>query len=145
VVDASHLPLTASENVVVVRPRPEFRHASSYLAQYLRSPRALELLRAEGLTAHVTSAILRRLPVPLPDPALLEAHADLRQTIAELDAWRLEAEAAAESLFYEESPTAARQRLLGARLVRQRVQAASLLDDLGWRVRTRFPFPVARR
>jgi hypothetical protein len=145
VVDASHLPLAASENVVVVRPRPEFRHASSYLAQYLRSPRALELLRAEGLTTDVTSAILRRLVIPLPDPALLEAHADLRQTIAELDAWRLEAEAAAESLFYEESPTAARQRLLGARLVRQRVQAASLLDELGWRVRTRFPFPVARR
>jgi hypothetical protein len=145
VVEASQLPMVASERVLVVRPHSEFRHASDYLAQYLRSPRAWELLRAEGLTMHLTSLKLGRLVVPLPDAALLEAHADLRQTIEVLDAWRQEADVAAESLFYEGSPEAARERLLAARLVRQRVQAAGLLDDLGWQVRTRFPFPVARR
>lgn len=57
-----------------------------------------------------------------------------------------EADSLLASVFLDRTAAAARSRIIASgRGLRLRVEAASLLDDLGHTVRTRFPYPVASR
>ncbi|MFF7249825.1 restriction endonuclease [Embleya sp. NPDC008237] len=60
--------------------------------------------------------------------------------------WQEEADELLRSVFLDPSAAEARERITGSgRTLRLRVEAASLLDDFGYTVRTRFPYPVALR
>lgn len=141
------LPLVAGPHVLVLRPRAQVAPRSrSFVAAFLRSARAVELLRAETTGVHVNRAQLRRLEVPLPDETLSAALEELDTTVQQFERWRREAEALSRSVFNEGRVEDARVHLLRhSEIVRQRAQAAALIDDLGFRIRTRYPYPVAYR
>src|SRR5205814_4952476 len=128
--------------VLVLRPRGEFGvDAQAFVVAFLRSARAIELLRAEGATAHVGARHVLDLEVPVPDAALSAALRDLDETAQLFDRWRREAEALTRSVFNEGSADEARLRVLqSGEVVRQRAQAAALMDDAGYRIRSRYPY-----
>lgn len=141
------LPLAAGPHVLALRPTPQFVEESRpFVVAFLRSARAVELLRAEGATSHVGARHLLDLEVPVPDAALSAALRDLEETAQQFDRWRKEAEALTRSVFNEGSADEARLRVLqSGEVVRQRAQAAALMDDAGYRIRSRYPYPIAYR
>jgi hypothetical protein len=146
VLDAD-LPAAANSNVAVLRPRPALDPPQRILiVQYLRSPLARELIAVDG---GVTIALdtFRRLPLPQPDEALSTALTDLAEALRGFESWRAEAEAVLQTAFPDnEGFKAARARLVKhGRISRLRLEAASNLDDHGYVVRTRFPYPIAYR
>lgn len=146
VVDAD-LPAAANSNVAVLRSLPVVDPPQRILIlQYLRSPLARELIAADG-TATITLDTLRELPIPQPDEALSTALTDLAEALRGFESWRAEAEAVLQTAFPDnEGFQAARARLVKhGRTSRLRLEAASNLDDHGYMVRTRFPYPVAYR
>lgn len=145
-VNAEDLPMVAGPHVLVVRPNAEFGAGTlSFLADYLASPRAAMLLRHESTGGPVlTPKQLGQLPVPMPDQSLLSALADLRATETQLRSWALDAAAAKAAVLGEHAQDAGLLELHSiGQLLRQRVTAAQQLDDLSYRVRRLFPFPVA--
>lgn len=142
------LPLIANQTVVVLRFKPTVRSAQrSLILQYLRSPLAREVLGSLAPGVHVTVSALRELPMPQPDEALSAALDDLTNAVRNFEVWRLEAEDVLRSAFpRDEDFKAGRVRLVNhGRTSRLRVEAAANLDDYGYIVRTRFPYPVAYR
>jgi hypothetical protein len=89
---------------------------------------------------------LQELHLPQPDQALSAALNDLAEAAERFEAWHSAAEALLQSVFLDDSAKAARARIVeSGRTLRLRKEAASLLDDNGYIVRTRFPYPVAYR
>ncbi|MEV4315167.1 hypothetical protein [Actinocrispum sp. NPDC049592] len=145
---SADLPAVAAYNVAVLRPRPFMDPPQRLLIlQYLRSPLASELLAATESGVRITLQGLRELSLPQPDEALSAALADLADAARSFEAWRAEAEAVLQSAFPDnEGFEAARARLVDrGRTSRLRLEAASNLNDHGYIVRTRFPYPVAYR
>lgn len=144
----SDLPAAAaSQSVAVLRPKPNLDAAQRVLTiPYLRSRLAHDLLFSTG-AARISVAALRALPLPQPDEALSVAVTDLAEAMRSFEAWRAEAETVLQSAFPDnEAFAAARTRLVEhGRLSRLRQEAAANLDDQGYIVRTRFPYPVAYR
>ncbi|MFG3476090.1 hypothetical protein ACGF3K_12580 [Streptomyces sp. NPDC047980] len=139
------LPAAASEQVVVLRPiKPLSRPQARLITMFLRTPLALTL--AGPRLATTTMAALSALPVPQPDEALTKALDELTAAKQQFKRWGQEADAVIESVFLEKTAARARARVIDSgRALRLRVEAASLLDDLGHSVRTRFPYPIAYR
>jgi hypothetical protein len=82
----------------------------------------------------------------LPDEALGAALDHVMQAGERLEGWRREADELLRSVFLDDSAAAARARVVTAgRKLRLRADAASQVDDFGYMVRTRFPYPVALR
>ncbi|MEU6071065.1 restriction endonuclease [Streptomyces sp. NPDC047082] len=127
------LPAAASDNVVVLRPaKPLSRPQVRLITMFLRTPLALTL--AGPRLANTTMEALFKLPVPQPDEALTKALDELTAAKQQFN------------VFLEKTAARARARVIDSgRALRLRVEAASLLDDLGHSVRTRFPYPVAYR
>ena len=146
-VEASHLPLVADTRVHVLRPNPKLSpEQHDVLVAYLRSRACLRTLRAEGIGLHVDRAKLLDLRVPSVDEDLELALQSLNEAVAQLDAWRQDAEDARDHLFDFEGVADARLHVLSVgRNVRQRVAAAALADDVAHRLRTRLPHPLAFR
>ncbi|MET8046833.1 hypothetical protein ABZU75_04465 [Streptosporangium sp. NPDC005286] len=144
-VNISDLPAAASDMVIVLRPRTVLTSRQiEFATMFLRTPLARTLAGVTGL--HVRRSALAKLPIPQPDQDLAEALDDLTLAKEHLESWRAEAENLLQSVFLDETPAAARARVIeSGRALRLKVEAASLLDDLGYTVRTRFPYPIAAR
>ncbi|WP_460309014.1 hypothetical protein [Actinocorallia aurea] len=85
--------------------------------------------------------------LPAADTALSAALDELDTARRQLDIWGAEAANLAETVFDTDTNTLlARQSIIDAgQLTRLRAETAAQLDDLGYIIRTRFPYPVALR
>lgn len=139
--------LTWDSDVVVLRPREQvFLGDPSYFAEFLNSQRATELLSIGGPGHQVSLGVLRSLPLPPMDEPLQATLQELRRTAQQFREWADQADVIREDVFGESSLDEARHRALSySQRVRQRRLAASRLDDLGVRIRTQFPHPLAFR
>ncbi|MCT2589825.1 restriction endonuclease [Streptomyces sp. N2-109] len=139
------LPAAASNTTVVLRPRNDIEQQRiRFAVMFLRTPLARTLAGRSGI--HLTVRNLLALPVPQPDEALGQAVNDLEAARLQLEKWQKDADALLESVFTHRSPAQARSEIIDrGRSLRLRVEAASLLDQLGHTVRTRFPYPIASR
>lgn len=139
------LPAAATEQVVILRPiKPLSRPQARLITMFLRTPLALTL--AGPPLGHATIEALSALPVPQPDEALTKALDELTAAKQQFKQWEQEADSVIESVFLEKTAARARARVIDSgRALRLRVEAASLLDELGHSVRTRFPYPIAYR
>jgi hypothetical protein len=138
--------MAASHTVMVIRLKVHLdASTAAFLVDYLQSPRAAALLVHETMGGlRFKAAQLSELVVPMPDGPLLSALADLRDTERQLQGWAAEVEAAKGSVLGEDARDAGVLQLRTAgQLLRQRVTAARQLDDIDYRIRTLFPFPVA--
>lgn len=145
------LPVAAADHMQVMRPRDQrAARDRDFALRFLRTPVALTLLNAAlasiNGTMHVRSAPLAELVVPQPDQDLADALDGLDSAKERLKQWQAQADDILTSVFRSDTPSEARRSLIeSGRTLRLRVEAASLLDDLGHTVRTRFPYPVAAR
>jgi hypothetical protein len=113
---------------------------------FLRSPLAQTFAESLGRGIQLRGADLAEMHLPLPDEALAVALEHVVQAGERLEAWRHEADKLLQSVFLDDSAAAARARIVTAgRKLRLRTEAASLVDDFGYLVRTRFPYPAALR
>lgn len=139
--------LTWDQHVLVLRPRdaPDEEY-SQFIAEFLRSQRAAELVGRDATGHHVTPRSMAALPIPPRDEALAATFAELRHTADQFRAWAADADLVREEVFGEASLDEARQRALSfGQRVRQRRMAAGQLDNLYVRIRTQFPHPIAFR
>ncbi|MEU4351745.1 MULTISPECIES: hypothetical protein [unclassified Streptomyces] len=144
-VTAQDLPVASSHTTVALRPRAAISPQQiSLTVQFLRTPLADRLVGRSSL--HITVKRLLELPVPQPDNDLTTALQDLDAARHRLESWAKEAATLLESAFTYKTAVQARDRIIDqGRGLRLRVEAATLLDNLGHTVRTRFPLPIASR
>ena len=144
--NAADLPMVADHHLLVLRRKDALSAEQvDFLVEYLQSERAAALLTHETTGgAHVRIDQLRELLVPVPDETLLSALRDLRDTQKQLTEWASEIDGAVTGVLADTTDDSGTLRLRSeGQLLRQRVAAARQLDDLGYRVRNLFPFPVA--
>ena len=142
------LPAAASNTVITLRPKRTLQAPERLLILgFLRSPLARDLAAASADgNLHLNRAALRELRLPQPDEALSTALDDLAKAVSLFQAWRSEAETLLGSVFTDSSAKNTRARIVSqGRIIRLRSDAAALLDDSSYIVRTRFPYPVAYR
>ncbi len=149
----------AGGQIAVIRPAGQMRsvEGTRWLVSYLGSEQVSGYLRASASTlgaanrdGHVLARMnldaLRGMPVPKPDERTMQALRDLHEAADRFKAWQSEALDAAAGMFSGGTLVEARQWVIASsQVVRQRAAAASALDDLGTRLRTRMPQPVAWR
>jgi hypothetical protein len=130
---------------VLLRPsRPLEEHERTFIVAYLRSDRAWRLYAAQGGTPQVDSETLGRLPVVLPTEPVRLTLAEIEDARALLRRWDGELTDAKERLLDIDTAGGGVSDVLGlGRRVRHRVAAGARVDDLGYRVRTQFPWPLA--
>lgn len=142
------LPAVASNTVITLRPKRILQAPERLLILgFLRSPLARNLAAAStGGSVHLNRSALRELHLPQPDEALSTALDDLAKAVGLFETWRSEAEMLLGSVFTDTSSKDTRARIVSqGRIIRLRSDAAALLDDGSYIVRTRFPYPVAYR
>lgn len=145
------LPAAVADHLPVMRPRDrQATRDRDFALRFLRSPVALRLLNATLSSVRdwvrVRAAPLAEMVVPRPDVDLADALDGLDAAKDRLHRWQAQADEILASVFDSDTPSGARRRVIeSGRTLRLRVEAASLLDDLGHTVRTRFPYPVAAR
>lgn len=145
------LPLAAASGVLILRPKPRMTDEDrELLLAYLRSKRALELLRVQIVGPQIPVTVLRTLPVPVPDEALSLAINGLNKADLQFSRWQAELADERDSLFdlfdTFPSPAEARDYLLKiGRVARQRVRAATRVTSLPYRIQTQYPHPIAYR
>jgi hypothetical protein len=139
--------LMASHSVIVLRPKSSVTgKQKTILLSYLRSTIAARLLAAELTGVQLYASLLMELPVPSPDEALVQALESLEEAAHYFDSLKQEALTSVDSLFSLTSVKDSRLKILSAgRISRQRKVSAELVDDFHYRVRTRFPHPIAYR
>ncbi|MFX0577111.1 hypothetical protein [Nocardia nepalensis] len=144
-------PAVVTHHLLVMRPRDQqATRDRDFALRFLRTPVALTLLNATLSSAHemvqISAAPLTEMVVPRPDKDLVDALDGLDAAKERLQRWQAQADEILTSVFRSDTPSEARRRVIeSGRTLRLRVEAASLLDDLGHTVRTRFPYPVAAR
>ncbi|MEU1785035.1 hypothetical protein ABZ553_03880 [Streptomyces sparsogenes] len=140
------LPAAATHMAIPLRPRPDLdAQQRRFAVLFLGMPLARKFIGLR-MGAHLGGSRLRALPVPQPDEALAKALDDVTAAGTRPVEWQEEADSRLASVFLDRTAGAARSRIIASgRGLRLRVEAASLLDDLGHTVRTRFPYPVASR
>jgi hypothetical protein len=145
-IEEEMLPLAAGRGVIILRPKDHSTLDVDFLVLYLRSDAAMRYLQAQGFSIQITIPVLRKLPVPVMDEMLSTALRHLRDAARRFEEWKVQADRAISSLFDISSAENARLHLLSTgRKVRQRQRAAEQVDEFDYRVRTRFPHPVAYR
>ncbi|QWZ07719.1 hypothetical protein KRR39_20365 [Nocardioides panacis] len=146
-VQALDLPAVVGRSVLALRPkRPLTTAHRQMIVLFLRSELAAALTAARGVTMRLTSAALRDLPLPEPDAALTAALDDLASASQHFTDWAREAERLLLATFDSDSSRDARARLVDrGRTLRLKGEAAALVDDPDYRVRTRYPYPIAYR
>ncbi|CAN5620251.1 hypothetical protein BH24ACT26_BH24ACT26_15810 [soil metagenome] len=138
----------AAHSVLVLRPKVELdADVRKFVRAFLSSPVAMSVVKALiPHRVHVSIAGLSRLQVPLPDEDMLAALRRLDDARVQLFSWERETESVTDSLFESGRLTESRTRLLSiGQRMGERIRAARQIDDLGFRVRTLFPHPVAYR
>lgn len=141
-------PMVGGPFVLVARPKVSLDDRTiRLLMRFIGSSRfiiQLDAVQAGEFEMNVVE-ILESV-VPMPDQPFLEAFEALEAAEVQFRTWLDEAGALMESSMDSPDLGAARVELLrGGSLIRQRAEAASMLDDLGHRVATRYPLPVAHR
>jgi hypothetical protein len=145
-VKQSDLPAVAGDSVIVLRFRQDVRpRTKSFIRYYLQSRFFETVVMALGSGGpRINIQHLRHLSIPLPDESLSHALEDLSSAADRFHGWSSEADQILRSSFDITSPSEARQSLIQAgRTLRLRAEAAALLDNLGYTLRTRLPYPVA--
>lgn len=149
VVRSEHLPAVAGGSVVVLRPLEALDPGVlEFILDYLRSPVARQVFATSARKGgpQLLPADLRAMRVPVPDPALAAALADLSGAAATLASWHDEAITLLRGLFQNPSASAARRQVIqGGRHIRMRAELGSRLDDFNQTVRAQYPFPIAYR
>ncbi|MEV0262813.1 restriction endonuclease [Streptomyces sp. NPDC050617] len=147
-VQEADLPAIAVSSLFVLRPAKPLtaEHAHLILA-FLRSDTVGALTAGYAFQRHLRRSQLKALELPNEDPALSAALANLAAAGQRLGEMAAEAGALAESVFdMSTSPEEARHRIIATgQLTRLRSVAAAQLDDPGFIVRTRYPYPIALR
>jgi hypothetical protein len=136
---------TVHPEAVLLRPtRPLKEHERMFIVAYLRSDRAWRLFAAQGGTHELERATLARLPVVLPTEPVYLTLAEIDDAVARLRRWDSELKDAKERLLDIDTAAGGLSEVLRlGRRVRHRVAAGARVDDLGYRVRTQFPWPLA--
>lgn len=144
-------PLIAASSVIVIRLDEKISEEQrQFIIAYLKSPLAAKLLKSKSSSVgnyfRLNANALNGLPLPQADEGMLLAIQNLNHSAAQFEKWKLEAEAARDSLFSESSFEDTRLKFLTVgRLARQRQEAALMVEDFNFRVRTQFPHPIAYR
>jgi hypothetical protein len=146
-IGAEHLPAGAADSVIVLRPRePMSEPEVEFVLAYLRSTRMSDQVHAEGLGGNLrlSPTLLRDVPLPRPDSGLLHAVVELVEARKELEDLAALSTSTIDTAFTLPTARAARAHIVEVgRELRQRADAVRQLDDLGYRIRTRYPYPVA--
>ncbi|MFG2153216.1 restriction endonuclease subunit S domain-containing protein [[Kitasatospora] papulosa] len=142
------LPAVAVRSLLVLRPAEPLTadHARLVLA-FLRS-NVVGSLAVGSLQQHLRLSELKKLELPNDDRALSAALTDLSVAEQRLGGWAAEAGRLANSVFDDRSTGSegARRRIIEAgQVTRLRSLAAAQLDDPGFIIRTRYPYPIALR
>ena len=147
VVAGDDLPAVASHALQILRPlRPLTRAEQVMTLLYLRSPLAVDLLAANGRGQSLHVGSLAELPIPVPDDGLASAIEDLDAAAQRLQAWHKEADEALGTVFTAADAATARATVVrSGRKVRLKTDAAMLIDDFAYTLRTRYPHPIAYR
>lgn len=147
-VEESDLPAAAVGSIHVLRPTGPLssEHARLILA-FLRSDAVGSLARGNFGRNRIGRRDLLALKLPKADDALSTALGELESAARRMSRWSAEATSLAGSVFETgQSLDEARRSIIAAgQLTRLRAEAAGELDDPGYLVRTRFPYPVALR
>lgn len=147
-VQESDLPLVAGRHVIVLRAQRELSPIQlRFLRHFLVSTRCADQIDSR-LLGHfrVSPRELANVQVPTPNDDLLRAFEAVESAVSAFDGWRMEASELLTSVTEDDDLVAARLRLIEqSSLLRQRAEAALILDDVGQRVSTRYPLPVAYR
>lgn len=132
-----------AEGDLVLRPVvDQNEYEQAFMLAYLESDRAWRLFEAEGGTSEMDVEALSRLPV-------VQAAEPIRLTLAEIEdaranvrRWSDELEKARKQLLDIDSVGEADLLDLGRR-ARSRVAVGARMDELGFRIRTQWPWPLA--
>jgi hypothetical protein len=146
-VQLSDLPMAADETTVVLRPIGGLSvEQVHFIAEFLDRERNEGMLASNRGGAPITE-LLANVSVPVPGDEIMAARTGLRQAAETLRAWAAEATALDDELFLRAKTLGEVRHVLveEGRPLRERVTTARQLDDLGFRVRTMFPYPVAYR
>ncbi|MEO1061337.1 MAG: hypothetical protein AAFZ07_07945 [Actinomycetota bacterium] len=150
-VRSEDLPLHLGQHLLAVRPKEGLTETQlSIVTDFLRSQRCLDQLpykeASAGDIGRVSSASLLDVRVPLAGEELERAFKAVSEAAADFSKWMREVEQLrAEAIDGVDLEEARSNLLAHSALLRQRAEAARKLDDLGHRVATRFPLPVAYR
>ncbi|MDB4894660.1 MAG: hypothetical protein JWN15_922 [Firmicutes bacterium] len=147
-VEESDLPAAAVGSILVLRPADTLspEHARLILA-FLRSGGVGRMAKGAFGRMRLSPKDLLSLELPKADQALSAALDELDTAGRRMSSWSAEATTLAGSVFdMDASLEDARRSIIEAgQLTRFRAEAASQLDDPGYIVRTRFPYPIALR
>lgn len=150
-VTAADLPAAAGDTVIWLRPRAGLsREQRQFTLLYLQSALARTLTFSSSVSlggvGRLSPSSLASLDVPVPDAALMTAIKHVQGAERRFEQWHDEASALLQSMFLNEGAEAQRAHIIESGLkVRSRAEAAALVDDPGYFVRTRFPYPLALR
>ena len=142
------LPMIAGRNVLVLRSNSGPSSVDRRLLRhFIRSRRFSEqLLSDQARLMVITARELADVLVPVPDSDFLNAFQSVESALKEFEEWREETAALLESSLDSDDLANARVQLIGSsNLLRQRAGTARLLDNLDYRIATRYPLPVAYR
>ncbi|WP_284747722.1 hypothetical protein [Amycolatopsis sp. RTGN1] len=148
VVQDKDLPAVAVGSVLILRPLRmlDSEHLRLVLA-FLRSTAVGKHATGDFGRARLARKSLETMVLPKADDGLAAALVELETAGRQIGAWSLEAGRVAGSVFDDGPGTdGARKAIIAAgQLTRLRAEAAAQLDDFGYVVRTRFPYPIALR
>jgi len=146
------LPLLASDSVIVFRFNSSvILEDRQFILNYLRSEFPIKYLKSQGSSTlgnslRIDIPNLKKLPTPIADKELKEAIKSLDEAEMQLQEWISNIKESQNQLFQFNSIQESRPQILSTgRTSRQRVEHAKLIDDFDYRVRTRFPYPIALR
>ena len=144
-VTAKMPPLIADSHIIVFTPNSDITaEDKELLLAFLSSEFPVQWLVAQGASMQIHPNLIRDLPVPLLDEELKTACRSLSEAADQFAAWKNAAESARSALFNFGAAKDSRLFLLKTgRDARQRKEAAELVDDFDYRIRTRFPYPIA--
>lgn len=147
VVTEADLPAVASDNVLVLRAdKPLDPGYVRWVLAFLRSSDLRAIAVGTVGIVRVKRSELLNLEIPPLDDALAAALDDLAIVRERMSDWQRAATQLLQSAFRDRNVVQARERIIASgQTLRLRVEAAMQLDEFGYIVRTRFPFPIAAR
>lgn len=141
-------PVFVAGRVLILKPRDrENASIGQFISSFMRSSRFADQLPSVVAGRNVLSrGELQSALVPVPSKENLDAVASVSLAAQRFEAWTRECSEVLDFSFEAEDLEAARAQLVTqSRILRQRSDEASKLDDLDHRVLTRYPLPVAYR
>ena len=147
VVQVDAPPAVTAESVIVLRPKAHINTEDmELLVEFLRSEIAQQFLAARSAGINVLLEDILAMPILVFDSSMRLAVQGINDALQYFKRCQAEAESAKSALFNFSSAKEARAHVLDVgRRVRQRKEAASLVDDTSYRFRTQLPHPIAYR